>query len=85
MEELKSLNIFAFTLAFTAKICLQKSQASETHGKVWSKDILSEGLNYVIFRDPSKLKLYVSLMSSHKTVDSTRETVSLSQIFYFFA
>lgn len=83
MEELNSFNIFAcsFTLAFTAKICLQKSQAPETHGEVWSKERLSEGLNYVIFRDPSKLKLYVSLMSSRKTVDSTRETVSLSQIF----
>ena len=42
MEKAEVLNA-AFVSDFTSKICLQESQATETRGKVWSKEKLTFG------------------------------------------
>lgn len=56
MEKAEVLNA-SFTSACTSKINFQQSQASGTCGKVWSKEDLSSGIQYLAMVHLNKLDI----------------------------
>lgn len=62
VKRTEALNVFS-ALDFTDKICLQKSQALATTGKVWSKEVL-------FLAEKEQVREHLNRLDVHKSIRS---------------